>query len=351
VGAIRLFLALVVAANHFMNETIWPSGGVISMRVLLGFNAGYAVLFFYVISGFLITYTLSENYRPTADGVAAFYRNRFIRIFSLYWPLLAFVVVAGEWPHEIGDVLTNVFLIGADWRVMFARFPAEHWEALPTHLHQAWTLAPELCFYLAAPWLLRSWKAAATLLGLSFALRFALLAVPGLDPRWTYLFAPPTFGFFMLGHLVCRAARHWPQLADRRAGGALLAICFATLALTRPTVAFDTPRLWVAILAFTAALPGLFAATKDARLLNTLGALSYPLYLTHELTRAYGERHLVASIPLDHPIMLLAAYCAVCVLIAVAVHFLIEGPLAALARTTTKRVINGSSMPRGSPAE
>jgi peptidoglycan/LPS O-acetylase OafA/YrhL len=93
VGAIRLFLALVVAFDHWRDLVITPAGHALSVRqetiVKLGFNAGYAVLFFYVISGFLIAFTLRHNYDAGRAGALPFYRNRFVRIFSLYWPMIA----------------------------------------------------------------------------------------------------------------------------------------------------------------------------------------------------------------------------------------------------------------------
>src|SRR5258708_40202610 len=48
----------------------------------LGFDAGHAVIFFYVISGFLISYALENKYR---ENTRAFYQSRFMRIFPLYW--------------------------------------------------------------------------------------------------------------------------------------------------------------------------------------------------------------------------------------------------------------------------
>lgn len=328
-GAIRLFLALVVAANHFMNEVIWPSGGHISMRVLLGFNAGYAVMFFYVISGFLITYTLIANYDRTADGVVMFYRNRFIRIFSLYWPLLIVAAYLGARPVGFADTFTNLFIVGADWRVLFADFPREHWQALPSNLHQAWSLAPELCFYVAAPWILRSWRAAIALLIASLACRATALIV-GVGFNWTYLFAPATFGFFMLGHLTARAAMRWPSLGDRRFGFAMLALCAFTIGLFPPTEAFDTPRFWFAASAFTVALPGVFAATKDSALLNAAGALSYPLYLTHELTRGITQTSLISAT--QRPLLSLGVFCGACLMAAITAHLLLERPFAAILR-------------------
>lgn len=88
-GLVRLFLALVVAADHwrlYFVATKLPFIDDDSFK--FGFNSGYAVLFFYVISGFLITYTLSMNYTTDVASTLGFYRKRVIRIFSLYWPLL-----------------------------------------------------------------------------------------------------------------------------------------------------------------------------------------------------------------------------------------------------------------------
>jgi hypothetical protein len=80
-GLVRLFLAFVVAVDHWRVTFLIPRDVNIDDAWKFGFNPGYAVMFFYVISGFLITYTLMRNYRPGLAGVAAFYRNRFIRIF------------------------------------------------------------------------------------------------------------------------------------------------------------------------------------------------------------------------------------------------------------------------------
>src|SRR5215207_489209 len=131
-GLIRLFLALVVAVDHWRVIMLHEKGILLDDVVKFGFNAGYAVMFFYVISGFLITYTLTQNYRWDRSGIAAFYRNRFIRIFSLYWAtvILAFFLIGGAWPQflaaSLPDKLTSVFLLGMDWRMAFASYPAIH---------------------------------------------------------------------------------------------------------------------------------------------------------------------------------------------------------------------------------
>ena len=86
-GAIRLFLAFVVAADHLRVLILRPSGIDLIEYAKLGFNAGYAVLFFYVISGFLISFVLAEKYANDRAGTLRFYESRFVRIFALYWPV------------------------------------------------------------------------------------------------------------------------------------------------------------------------------------------------------------------------------------------------------------------------
>src|SRR5262245_3695789 len=185
-GLFRLFLALVVAADHWRNFAL--NSPPIDDYFKLGFNAGYAVFFFYAISGFLITYTLSRNYDRSADGTLEFYRKRFIRIFSLYWPLVivAFLIVPYAWTRFVSaeplDVFTQIFLIGMDWSIPFSSYPAPHTAAAVNGIGQAWTLGAELVFYLMAPWLMRSWKVSAVLLVPSLAIRWSFVIALGTAP-------------------------------------------------------------------------------------------------------------------------------------------------------------------------
>ena len=338
-GLVRLFLALVVAADHWWVIVLVPMGIAPEDSYKFGFNNGYAVMFFYVISGFLITYTLRRNYRHDLGGMAAFYRNRFIRIFSLYWPLviLTFILIAGTWTRfvqaDIWDQLTGLFLIGMDWRLAFAAYPSLHWEAAIGGLHQAWTLGAELVFYLAAPFLMRSWKIGATLLVLSFGLRAYFVATMGIDLHdvWTYHFAATTFGFFMLGHLACLFAR---RLADPVIAVFLL---FASLWVMTfgQYVGFDAQRFWISVVLFTLSLPGLFEATKNIRWMNLAGDLSYPVYLVHTVTMLLAApwlREHVLSInamdPRQAGYVSLACFLVATVVSAVIVHRLLEMPVA-----------------------
>jgi len=308
-----------------------------------GFNASFAVMFFYVISGFLITYTLNRNYSRDLAGAGRFFINRFIRIFSLYWPLVAlsFLVFGGAWESfaaaSLPDKATSLFLIGMDWRLAFASYPEQHWEAAITVMHQAWTLGAELTFYLLAPLLMRSWKIGAALLVASFGLRAAFVYSSGVDVQepWTYQFLGTTLGFFMLGHLACLAGMRWRSLAQPAIGLLLLVCSFATMLYATPWIGFDTTRFWGAVLLFALALPGLFEATKGIRWMNLLGDLSYPVYLVHTAVLVLLGPWLISfALPLDVMSkteagwLSVVAFLAVTMLAAATVHWLLEVPAA-----------------------
>ena len=83
-------------------------------------------------------------------------------------------------------------------------------------------------------------------------------------------------------------------------------------------------------------MPGIFAATKDSRLFNLLGDLTYPLYLTHSLAIAvmFAPRRMDSwFLPLlqsRSAAALLSIGVIAAVAVAVATHYLVEPPARAL---------------------
>jgi peptidoglycan/LPS O-acetylase OafA/YrhL len=287
-GALRLFLATGVLLGHYQDQVSSHLGLTISMQWTLNVVAGRAVLLFYVVSGFLISYALHHKYPATRAGTMAFFRSRFLRIYPLWWVLLLVAVcIAAPQPwlatHKTYQLLPAFFIFGLDWIVGFWTFPTQYWNLLPEAAGIGWTLAPELTFYVLAPWLLRAPRIALAALVVSLAVRgfaywYFFPVQSNLYFTWTYFFFPAVFMFFLLGHLSERLSRRcpiglWPSLVLLAAAGAMFS--------RDPLLDGSLP--WAACLCFAAALPGLFAATKDNRALNYLGDLTYPLYLTHLL--------------------------------------------------------------------
>jgi peptidoglycan/LPS O-acetylase OafA/YrhL len=298
-GAIRLFLALVVATDHTTTVSFFPHNAILSPLFKLGMNAGFAVSYFYIISGFLISTALHLKYGTTARGVRQFYQSRFVRIFSLYWPMmivaLALDPAARVWlgSAPLLNVISGIGLFGIDLRLSFAHYPQLDLTALIPGLMQAWTLGIELTFYLLAPVLLRSQRLALGILCASLAMRLVVKALWGFDEIWSYTAFPSVVCFFIMGHFARFAGDAIGLLKSRWLGLTLLAVSVAIRARD-PLTAWDTTSYWGATVVFAACLPGVFAATKDNKALNLLGDLSYPVYLVHTLVIQFAQSGIIA---------------------------------------------------------
>jgi peptidoglycan/LPS O-acetylase OafA/YrhL len=347
-GGLRLFLALVVLSGHVRTNVLEPAALPMSWGTTLGFNAGYALMLFYVISGFMISFALSEKYAPDRAGTLAFFRGRFVRIFSLYWPMMALcllIVPAARVGFAAAtplDQLSDIVLLGIDWRTFVASLADAHpWTATIVSLEPSWSLGAELAFYVVAPWLLRSWRAAAAAAAVSIVTRVCLYAEFGPGSLWNYMFWPSTLVFFMLGHFARLAASRAPRLADVRIALPLLALAFA-LTLARPPAEWDGWRFWLIFASFAASLPGIFLSTRRNAALERLGDLSYPLYLTHPLvltlflTDSGSDIARPLGLAQDHVgAALFAGIAAVALIAATAVHYAIERPFGAFLKSLT----------------
>lgn len=98
-GALRFFAAFLVVIHHA--EQIRMKYGMLNLKQYSLFNNGsLAVTFFFVLSGFLISYLLLKEYGKTNDiTVKKFYYRRILRI----WPLYFLLVI-------IGTILLPYFL-------------------------------------------------------------------------------------------------------------------------------------------------------------------------------------------------------------------------------------------------
>lgn len=88
-NALRFFAAFLVVIHHA--ETIRKKNGLFNFEWLSLFrNGGNAVNFFFVLSGFLITYLLlKEDDRTQTVSIKSFYLKRVLRIWPLYFLLVA----------------------------------------------------------------------------------------------------------------------------------------------------------------------------------------------------------------------------------------------------------------------
>lgn len=274
-----------------------------------------AVQLFYMISGFLISFVLTEL--KTYRSVKTFYVNRFLRLFPIYWVVasisLVFVLcsslILGGDPHllkafrsvdlaaRVSLIISNIILFGQDW-IMFTgirdgsfQFVSNFYEsevvvATGLLVPQAWTLGVELTFYLIAPFVLRRLRLMIALLFASMLVR-AYLMYTGLgfvDP-WSYRFFPAELSLFLLGSLSHQLWR--PYLMHRGLLSSNASTMVVLVIFAYCTVYFLLPGVWtnsyILMVLFVFALPFLFDFQRRNKWDGVIAELSYPIYISHML--------------------------------------------------------------------
>lgn len=293
-GTIRLLLAISVVFRHLGHE--------------LGVGGQNAVQIFYMISGFLISFVLTQN--KTYAVPYKFWANRALRLYPAYYAVLGFALTLRmrepgfldsfmELPSVAKKLLVtvNLSVFGQDWieflavkdgQVAFARDLGESGQALWNFLmiEPAWSLGVELSFYAIAPFIIRKQHLLWSLLAVSVTARLLAMAAGfGVHDPWTYRFFPFELAFFIAGALshqylsgpTRRLAEIYPSLRLDAAAWLALALFCITFSWVP-----SGPLTWALLFAgMLVCLPLLFEFQKRVRFDNALGELSYPLYICH----------------------------------------------------------------------
>jgi peptidoglycan/LPS O-acetylase OafA/YrhL len=363
-NGLRALAVLGVMAYHL--NLGWASGGYLGVDL------------FFVLSGFLITTLLLEEWTKTGRvDLSEFWARRAKRLL----PALFLVLVAlgaylvfnaqfgGPGSNGLvdlsglrGDALATLFYVG-NWHSIFAHQSYFAQFSAPSPLQHTWSLAIEEQFYLVWPPLLllllrgagRAWRRvglvvaiAATLLSAGL---MALLFHPGGDPTRVYFGTDTRLFDLMAGVTVAflAAARPQPGPAARRAlhvASPLAAVALAVFWVTSGT-AQGLPRNWMFEGGFLACAALAAVVVADARLLDRgpfarllsvpplhfLGTISYGIYLWHWPIFVYvsGTRTGLATAPLD--IVRVAATVA----ISTASYYLVERPIRQMKLRTVVR--------------
>ncbi|MDZ4730780.1 MAG: acyltransferase [Xanthomonadales bacterium] len=129
-------LAAVMVVFYHLGPHYQHAGGAFGSLIALAQWGFFGVDIFFVISGFVISYTVFPKDRDVATA-GIYFRHRFSRIYLGYWPfaLIALFILPLHAPENLWQVsaLRTLTLSSADLSVL----------ALPV----AWSLAYELYFY------------------------------------------------------------------------------------------------------------------------------------------------------------------------------------------------------------
>jgi peptidoglycan/LPS O-acetylase OafA/YrhL len=346
-GALRLFLALSVAAGHLQAAPF---------RLL---NASVAVLCFFIISGFYMAMVLTEKY----DRCRPFYVARLVRFYPAYIAMIAVFVLwlafltwktgnqvafvtrgPDRWWERAIIIELNLTVLGQDFyelmnnvgaiaplRSIFSpRFFDHQWMLIG----QAWSLSSEAFFYLMAPFVVRKPVRIVALLVGSLALRALLLGALGYASPWGYRFFPCALAFFLMGALAYHVHKRIALTNSNLLGSAALAVLAAWLlsmivwqgiALQAGAgSSIDEPRFWVFYILFAFAVPLMFEATKNAGTDRAVGELSYPLYLAHGLILGYLWSRMGPAV---HPFLFMACALGASIVAAVMMRHIVERPI------------------------
>jgi peptidoglycan/LPS O-acetylase OafA/YrhL len=309
---VRGLAILMVLVFHFVGNTL-PTNRV--ERAIIGVTnyGSYGVELFFVLSGFLITGILYDA-RNKPHYFRNFYMRRLLRIFPLYYGVLALVFfVAPLIPLLRGPTLD--YLVDRQaWAWLYAIniYIARSGEWSFSYLDHFWSLAIEEHFYLFWPLVVfllarrpRVLIVASLTIAVGAMLARLIGSIAGLSWWTTYALTPFRLDGLALGAFLAMTARQ-PQGVERlvrvlpwvlAAAGGLLAVTFVwTLLVSRQGLGLVLPVRASLILMLLACLLvwALFAPKQSvtsrffcSRSMTFLGTYSYGLYVYHHFISYY----------------------------------------------------------------
>jgi peptidoglycan/LPS O-acetylase OafA/YrhL len=307
--------------------------------------AWQAVFSFYVLSGFLMSLVLNQDYGFTASGLVRFAVNRWLRLFPSYYAVIGLTAlyIASIGPlnqlnHELALPSTATAIFANLSIVTLAGFDfiPEMQRLSPT----TWSLAIEIfCYFLLAVYFAKSRERLLFMLMIGMAVAAVRLFID---------FDQPQYGFqnhysvlqaglipFALGGLAYfyRSARIYEF-----SGTKLLALSLLFLANFAIGYWSDFHKyvsgLYVAAVLNVAMVPMLFTQTTKHSWQKILGGLSYPIFLCHWLVATLIAIYVPAIG--GKGFMLFAAATVGSVLFSLLLFYGVDRPIQAL-RTAVKK--------------
>ena len=309
---VRGLAILMVLLLHFIAD-VPPSNRIESAVVEVTKYGSYGVELFFILSGFLITGILYDTHNQ-AHYFRNFYLRRFLRIFPLYYGVLALVFfVAPLIPLLRGPTLD--YLVdrqGWAWLYAINIYIARSGEWSFSYLNHFWSLSIEEHFYLFWPIMVfmlarrpRALIAVSLATAVGAMLARLIGSLMGLSWWTTYTLTPFRLDSLALGAFLAIVARQ-PGGFDRLVRallpaaavvGGLLAVTFLrTLLVSRQGLEFVLPvraaliqMLLACLLMWSLIAPERSATSRFfcSRAMVFLGTYSYGLYVYHHFISYY----------------------------------------------------------------
>jgi peptidoglycan/LPS O-acetylase OafA/YrhL len=316
-GLVVAWHCLVLPADSLVMPTV-PAGhnsilswiGVPLSQIMVG-----GVDLFFVLSGFLIVGILMDH-RGADNYFRVFWSRRVLRIFPVYFLLLATYVVALAVDGALHVPALDVWLISdklptwpyflflQNYSMAMADDVGSYWVGI------TWSLAVEEQFYLLIPLLVFVLNRK-QVLGLALAcvvLAPVIRSWPGTSFSWMYFATPSRMDALMFGVIVACLVRSERALNVCRTWRyALDVLALAVLAVFVNSRAMDLPRTFsFTLLAIMFAYcilriflfeKGLYRWALRFPALVWLGGISYPLYMYHQAANGLVNGFLFGAAP------------------------------------------------------
>jgi peptidoglycan/LPS O-acetylase OafA/YrhL len=282
-GMYRYLLTSIIVAVHVGPMDLPDSVG------------GAALFSLFLVSGYAVTHILRSTYLQQLRGVVKFIVNRALRVFPIYWVVLALsYVLVAVYPEHLGA--TGVAYLTAlpgtwwEWVANISTFGITHplnAAFIPgTILPPAWTIGVEMFWWLLLIVLLQSRRL--RIACLVFAASYMVITsymsfFRSLDVGWCFRsWAAPALTF-MTGMYMC-------LYKSRMRVGFLLAFPFAVLIVLNLASGHEPAMSWWAVWGYFVSTVGAWTLThvdpsKLPRVVGSLdqwmGDITYGIYLLH----------------------------------------------------------------------
>jgi peptidoglycan/LPS O-acetylase OafA/YrhL len=337
--SLRAFAVAAVLIHHFLADG-WGTGAILGVKL------------FFVLSGFLITSILIAG-RAVAEArggawrvAGRFYVRRFLRIFPLYYFVVAVCLLIGLEPAR--EALAWLATYTLNFR--FAR--QGYYDANFAHF---WTLSVEEQFYLFWPWFVlfapRRWLPAITVCLVAVGPLFRWIwSVSGSSGLAAYVLTPAYADTLGMGALlgVLSHTDGWRQRLERGLTRVVLPVCAAAFAalylleargldrgagLVFGDLALSGVFCWL-IASAARGFGGAGGALLELKPLRYVGRISYGVYVYHPFMPALCAWLLTrlgwSSVP--GPVSSFVLFSLATLIVASASWFLLEKPLNDLGR-------------------
>ena len=299
-GILRFLLAIAVVIAH--------SNSLFGLNLVGGV---LAVESFFIVSGFYMAFIWHEKYALLSNSYSKFIINRLLRIYPLYWVILAITLIfivstsivkkVPFWTFYYYEnchhpfilsfiILVNILIVGLDI-IMFLGFNSEGGIILNkpnstniqfrffNFIPPAWTLSIEVLFYFLAPYILKGGRVTVILIFLiSLAIKIVLNYHHYDYDFFEYGFLPSELMFFCAGiisyYIYTRVINElWAQKY-----GAVLQLVISLMILFFKYLPFNkTVNKYLLYLIIVCSIPFIFMYSKNFKWDRWLGELSYPL--------------------------------------------------------------------------